>query len=74
MSAHPWQEPLAPSLDEVIRNLRRESDAAMDSAKAAFAGTPVREQVTVPRRFPDPDTLFEPYPAPRPRGARVPRR
>jgi hypothetical protein len=41
------------SLDEVIENLQRESDAAVLTARAALGGPEAHRTLDIPRRFPD---------------------
>jgi hypothetical protein len=41
------------SLDEVIENLQRESDAAVLTARAALGGPETHRRLDIPRRFPD---------------------
>ncbi len=47
------------SLDAVIENLQRESDAAVRAARAALGGAEGEGKLDLPRRFPDvaPDLL-----------------
>jgi len=45
----------AASLEELIRAVRKESDAALTEAKTVFADPARERKLDVPRRFPSPE-------------------
>lgn len=53
-----WERPV-PSIEELIQAVRRESAAALTTARAFLPGASSGRMLNVPRRFPVPDRPAE---------------